>query len=61
MIEATLYYLMGRAGVELDCCMKAMGYLKTEEQQKEMLSFLQKNPTATNRQVMFKTKEIIEK
>ena len=66
MIEVTplvkeVLRLMREAGVVEDACMTSMTNLKTEEQQKEMLEFLKEHPTATNRQVMLKTKEIVER
>ena len=52
--------MMREAGLEEEACMTSMTNLKTEEQQKKMLEFLKEHPTATNRQVILKTKEIIE-
>ncbi len=53
--------MMKKAGIAVDACTTAMSNLKTEEQQKKMLNYLQENPTATNRQMMLKVKEIIGK
>ena len=58
-LQKEIATLMKEVGVVMEACQRAMSYLETEEQQKEMLKFLQENPTATNLQVMYKTKEII--
>ena len=59
-LQREIATLMKRAGVVMEACERSMSYLETEEQQQMMLEFLKKNPTATNLQVMYKTKEIIE-
>ena len=60
-LQREIATLMKVAGVKVEACQRAMSWLKTEEQQVEMLKFLEKNPMATNLEVMIKTKEIIEK
>ena len=60
-LQTKIATLMKLAGVRVEACQRAMSWLKTEEQQIEMLKFLEKNPTTTNLEVMLKTKEIIAK
>ena len=49
------------AGVEKEAGLAVITNLETVEEQEEMLRFMQQNPTATNRQAVLKTKEIIER
>jgi len=57
-IQMKIAFLMGRAGVVWEACQRVIPYLETEEQQYQMLQFLEANPTATNLQVAYKLKEI---
>ena len=52
---------MRDAGVEKEAGLAVITNLETVEEQEEMLRFMQQNPTATNRQAVLKTKEIIER
>lgn len=60
-LQKELIHLMKKAGVVVECCETVIGHLEAEEEQQQMLEFLLANPTATNRQVAMKTKELIEK
>lgn len=51
---------MRDAGIEKEAGLAVITNLETVEEQEEMLRFMQQNPTATNRQAVLKTKEIIE-
>ena len=59
-LQRKIVRLMKIAGVELEACQCSMSWLETKKQQKEMLNYLIKNPTASSLEVIVKTKEIIE-
>ena len=60
-LQKELVNRMQMAGVIEECYMRVIEYLETKEQQKKMLEYLKQNPTASNRQVALKTKEITRK
>lgn len=66
MIEATeimekIMDLMIQIGISKEAGSVVVTNLKTEEEQKEMLQFLQENPTATNRQTIMELDRILKK
>lgn len=59
-LQKKIVILMRDAGIEKEAGLAVITNLETVEEQEEMLRFMQQNPTATNRQAVLKTKEIIE-
>jgi len=57
ILEKEIVVLMKKIGISKDACITIMSNIRTEEQQREMLMFLQKNPTATNRQAVIEAKK----
>lgn len=60
-LQKRIVILMRDAGVEKEAGLAVITNLETVEEQEEMLRFMQQNPTATNRQAVLKTREIIER
>ena len=59
-LEKEIVLLMKQIGISKDACIMIMNNIKTEIQQKKMLTFLQQNPTATNRQAVLEAKRIMD-
>lgn len=58
-LQKDIVLLMKQIGISKDACITIMSNIRTEKQQKEMLIFLQENPTATNRQAVIQAKKFI--
>ena len=60
-LQRQIVILMKQAKIEIVACAAMIRILKTKQQQKKMLNFLQENPTATYEQMQLQLKEIFKK